>query len=474
MANKAISGLTAASVTNDSDLLEITDVSDTTDSANGTSKKATLLQVLSHTHNHAASEVTSGTLVHERGGLEADVSAYNGLVKISGGVTSTVTDAAADWNSAFGWGDHALAGYLTPDALLNGATGDEISVDIGYTVNKATSGDDYGLRINKTDTASPGFSYLMALQLGGVNVLDVQDDGTTSLAGTFDASLGITASGGSITADSGDIVATTGNVDASSGSVTASAFTFASPPAGDYVLFSDSIGGGIDSTATTQTEVEMLSGKTLTGTGSEIVSGAVGTSGNLVKWNATGDAVDASIVAADVKTTRVGVKRYAWFDAGAGVAQTTSGMASATEEKATNDVMSDHFLSDDATNEYVQFRGVLDNWDGGSVKVKVYWEAAAASGDAIFQVACLARTNGEATDAAFGLASSVTDTTTGANQLNISDAASPTLSGEADGDLLWIRVMRYADAAGDTLSGDCKVLGVRVQYTEDSSEDASW
>lgn len=38
----------------------------------------------------AASVVTSGTLVHERGGLEADVSAYSGLVKISGGATSAV------------------------------------------------------------------------------------------------------------------------------------------------------------------------------------------------------------------------------------------------------------------------------------------------------------------------------------------------------------------------------------------------
>jgi len=45
-----------------------------------------------------ANVVTAGTLVHERGGLEADVSAYGGLVKISGGVTSQAvsgTDYAA-------------------------------------------------------------------------------------------------------------------------------------------------------------------------------------------------------------------------------------------------------------------------------------------------------------------------------------------------------------------------------------------
>lgn len=35
-----------------------------------------------------ASGIGSGTLVHERGGLEADVSAYSGLLKISGGATS--------------------------------------------------------------------------------------------------------------------------------------------------------------------------------------------------------------------------------------------------------------------------------------------------------------------------------------------------------------------------------------------------
>lgn len=46
-------------------------------------------------HNHAASAITSGTIAHERGGLEADVSAYSGLVKIAAGATSAVTVTAA-------------------------------------------------------------------------------------------------------------------------------------------------------------------------------------------------------------------------------------------------------------------------------------------------------------------------------------------------------------------------------------------
>lgn len=43
----------------------------------------------------------SAFLAHEQGGLEADVSAYSGLVKITGGVTSAVTDGSTNWNTAY-------------------------------------------------------------------------------------------------------------------------------------------------------------------------------------------------------------------------------------------------------------------------------------------------------------------------------------------------------------------------------------
>ena len=43
----------------------------------------------------AASDIASGTLIHERGGLEADVSAFDGLLRITGGATSAVAVTAA-------------------------------------------------------------------------------------------------------------------------------------------------------------------------------------------------------------------------------------------------------------------------------------------------------------------------------------------------------------------------------------------
>jgi hypothetical protein len=44
---------------------------------------------------------TSDVIAHEYGGLEADVSAYAGLVKISGGTTSYITDSSTNWDTAY-------------------------------------------------------------------------------------------------------------------------------------------------------------------------------------------------------------------------------------------------------------------------------------------------------------------------------------------------------------------------------------
>lgn len=43
----------------------------------------------------------SGQLSHERGGLETDISNANGIIKVSNGSTSVVTDNSSDWNDAY-------------------------------------------------------------------------------------------------------------------------------------------------------------------------------------------------------------------------------------------------------------------------------------------------------------------------------------------------------------------------------------
>ena len=72
-------------------------------------------------------------------------------------------------------------GLLSYQPTLDEATGNEIALNLSYTVNKATSGNDTGLLINQTDTASPGTSYLLDLQVGGTSQFNVANDGDVTI-----------------------------------------------------------------------------------------------------------------------------------------------------------------------------------------------------------------------------------------------------------------------------------------------------
>jgi hypothetical protein len=60
---------------------------------------------------------------------------------------------------------------------LNAATGNEVAYELDYTTNKATSGNDTGLLINMTDTASPGTSLPLEIKVGGTSKFSVDNTG---------------------------------------------------------------------------------------------------------------------------------------------------------------------------------------------------------------------------------------------------------------------------------------------------------
>jgi hypothetical protein len=72
--------------------------------------------------------------------------------------------------------------YLAP-ATLDAATGNEVAFDIAYTVNKASSGNDTGLLVTMTDTASPGTSLLANLVTGATTQFNVSNAGATYIGG---------------------------------------------------------------------------------------------------------------------------------------------------------------------------------------------------------------------------------------------------------------------------------------------------
>ncbi len=74
-----------------------------------------------------------------------------------------------------------VGGILTQTAILDAATGDEAAFTLNYTTNKATSGNDTGLLISMTDTASPGTSKPLDVQVGGSSVFSIQPTNSGSL-----------------------------------------------------------------------------------------------------------------------------------------------------------------------------------------------------------------------------------------------------------------------------------------------------
>ena len=72
---------------------------------------------------------------------------------------------------------------ITPTTalLMNGIVGNEVSLSLAYDTNK-TAGNDTGLLLDKTDTSSPGASYLADFQTGSVSKFRIGDDGNCHAA----------------------------------------------------------------------------------------------------------------------------------------------------------------------------------------------------------------------------------------------------------------------------------------------------
>ena len=88
----------------------------------------------------------------------------------------------------------ATSYYSTFNGLLNAATGDETAFTLNYTTNKLTSGDDYGLKIVQTDTASPGTSYLLWAGVGATSKFSVTNAGLVTVAGNLRVAGGLISS----------------------------------------------------------------------------------------------------------------------------------------------------------------------------------------------------------------------------------------------------------------------------------------
>lgn len=169
----------------------------------------------------------------------------------------------------------------------------------------------------------------------------------------------------------------------------------------------------------------------------------------------------------NVKVNASNPKRTIMLTAGGGIPSTTSGCATPTQvEYGTND--QDYVLMDfgDSASEYAQWIVPMpDNWDASTVTAQFIWTAAAASGNVVWGLQGTSLADSDAADSAWGSAQTVTDGSTAANDIMISAATSAiTISGAGAGELVKFRAYRAGADGSDTLSGDARLIGIKIEY----------
>lgn len=165
-----------------------------------------------------------------------------------------------------------------------------------------------------------------------------------------------------------------------------------------------------------------------------------------------------------------------WVDAGAMIPGITNGATGNTVESQINKQMSDFWDFHPDTEEYVYFRVFLKNWNASTVKVKFVWTASAGVGDVVFGIAATSMRNGDAIDSSWGTEEIIIDNIPTVGRVMISTTSGDiTVGGVVEsGNVIWFKVYRDATNVIDTLTVDARLIGVQLQYTQNSSFESSW
>ena len=184
------------------------------------------------------------------------------------------------------------------------------------------------------------------------------------------------------------------------------------------------------------------------------------------------------VVQAGGSAVKVAGKETIWVPAVAMYPNTTNGAAALAQVELTAGQPELKCLDFDAsTDEFAQFAVAFPkSWNEGTVTFQAFFTSAGTNtGNAIFTLAGVAVSDNDAIDAAFGTAGSVTKAHSGtANDLDVSSESSAiTIAGTpAAGDEVFFQVSRDADNGSDTLTGDARLLGIKLFFTTDAANDA--
>lgn len=101
----------------------------------------------------------------------------------------------------------------------------------------------------------------------------------------------------------------------------------------------------------------------------------------------------------------------------------------------------------------------------GTVDAQFYWHTSATSGNVVWQLATICVADAETGDPAFNAASTVTDAAKGTTlQFNTAAITTVTVTGCAAGELLFLKVLRDAAHASDSLAATARLVGLELTY----------
>lgn len=153
---------------------------------------------------------------------------------------------------------------------------------------------------------------------------------------------------------------------------------------------------------------------------------------------------------------------------------TTNGAAPGQYEAATNKMNIKVLDFDTTTQEFACFSIPMPkSWNNGTVTFQVLWTFASSSGGVVFALEAVACSDGDTLDVAFGTAVQVADTALTANQCHVSaTSAAVTVAGTpATSDLINFRLKRVPADGSDTLAADARLIGIRLFFTQNASDD---
>jgi len=177
----------------------------------------------------------------------------------------------------------------------------------------------------------------------------------------------------------------------------------------------------------------------------------------------------------DIVTTFMAQGKHTiWVPASAMVPKSTNG-ASQTSFDTAGGIPYAALDFDTTAQEYAYFTVAMPKgWNGGTVTFQPFWTNAAGltTETVAWELAAFALRNDDAVDGTFGTGQTSTDTWIAQNDLHIGpESAAITVGGTvADDNLVVFRVSRVV--ASDNLTGDARLLGVKLYLTYDAGNDA--